>query len=80
MRGRGKLGQGIHIIMLRQEAGGSRVTNLKGGHQTLSSSGDAQHLPGKQSTIPAPGLTFCSFILLSAPLPPPRAEVPYREL
>ena len=57
-----------------------RVTNLMGGQQTLSSSGDAQHLPGKQSTIPAPGLTFCSFILLSAPLPPPRAKVPYREL
>ena len=37
----------------------SRMTNLMGGHQTLSSSGDARHLPGKQSTIPAPRLTFC---------------------
>ena len=37
------------------------------GGRTLSSSGDARRLPGKQSTVLAPRL---SDILLSAPLPP----------
>ena len=45
---------------------GSRMTNLMGGHQTLSSSGDARHLFQENNQQ----YQLSSDILLSAPLPP----------